>query len=108
MESEKRNDTNELTYKTERDSQTWRTDLQRPGEGVYTECGINMDTLLYFKWITNKDLCRAHGTLLNVMWQPGWEGLWGRTDTCICMAESLHCSPETITTLFISYKPIQT
>ena len=27
---------------------------------------------------------------------------WGRMDTCICMAESLHCSPETITTLFVN------
>ena len=73
----KRNDTNELTYKTERDSQTWRTNLQRPGEGVYTECGINMDTLLYLKWIINKDLCIAHGTLLNFMLQSGWEGALG-------------------------------
>ena len=32
----------------------------------------------------------------------------GRLDTCICMAESLHCSPKTITTLLISYTPIQT
>ena len=24
-------------------------------------------------------------------------------DTCICMAESLHCSPKTITTLLIRY-----
>ena len=24
-------------------------------------------------------------------------------DTCTCMAESLHCSPETITKLFIGY-----
>ena len=29
-------------------------------------------------------------------------------DTCICIAESLHCSPKTITTLLISYTPIQT
>jgi len=28
-------------------------------------------------------------------------------DTCICMAESLGCLPETITTLFISYTPLQ-
>ena len=28
-------------------------------------------------------------------------------DTCICVAESLRCSPETITTLLISYIPIQ-
>ena len=33
--------------------------------------------------------------------------VWGRMDTCICSAESLHCSPETITTLFSSYTPIQ-
>ena len=26
---------------------------------------------------------------------------------CIHMAESLHCSPETITTLLIGYTPIQ-
>ena len=32
-----------------------------------------MYTLLYSKWITNKDLRRAQGTLLRVMWQPGWE-----------------------------------
>ena len=33
-------------------------------------------------------------------------GPWGRMDTCICMAESLPCSPETITTLLINYTPI--
>ena len=49
----------------------------------------------------------AHGTLLSVMCHPGWEGSWGRMDTCICMAESLHCSRETITTLLIDYTPIQ-
>ena len=49
----------------------------------------------------------AQGTLLNVMWQPGWEGSLGRMDTCICMAESLHWSPETITTLLTGYTPIQ-
>ena len=32
-------------------------------------------------------------------------GVWGRMDTCVCMAESLHCPPETITTLLISYTP---
>ena len=30
-----------------------------------------------------------------------------RMDTCICMAESLHSSLEAITTLLISYTPIQ-
>ena len=26
-------------------------------------------------------------------------GVWGRMDTCMCLTGSLHCSPETITTL---------
>ena len=34
-------------------------------------------------------------------------GVWGRMDTCICMAESLCPSPETITTLLIGYTPTQ-
>ena len=29
--------------------------------------------------------------------------VWGRTDTCICMAESLHCLPEITSTLLMSY-----
>ena len=34
-------------------------------------------------------------------------GVWGRMDTCICIAQSLCCAPETTTTLVISYTPIQ-
>ena len=34
-------------------------------------------------------------------------GVWGRMDTRICMAESLCCSPETITTLLISCVVVQ-
>ena len=33
--------------------------------------------------------------------------VWERMDTCICMSESLHCSPEIITTLLIGYAPVQ-
>ena len=33
--------------------------------------------------------------------------VWGRMDTCICMAESLHCSPEMITALLTCYTPTQ-
>ena len=33
-------------------------------------------------------------------------GVWGKMGSCICMAESLRCSPET-TTLLISYTPVQ-
>ena len=34
-------------------------------------------------------------------------GVWGRMDTCVCMGESLCCSPKTIIMLLISYTPIQ-
>ena len=27
----------------------------------------------YSKWITNEDLLTVQGTLVHVMWQPGWE-----------------------------------
>ena len=33
-------------------------------------------------------------------------GVWGRMDTCIWMAESLGCPPETIMTLLIGYAPV--
>ena len=69
---------------------------------------MDMDTLLYLKCITNKDL-------LYSIWDydqcsvAGWmgRGVWGRMDTCICMTESLHCSSENITALLISYTPTQ-
>ena len=35
------------------------------------------------------------------------KGGWGRTDTCICMAESLCCSLENITILLIGHTPVQ-
>ena len=47
------------------------------------------------------------GTLLSVMWQPGWEGSSGRMATCTRTAESLYCSPETITTLLTGHTPVQ-
>ena len=53
-------------HKTERESQAYRMNLWLLGER--TE---GRDS--YGVWITNKDLCIAHGTLLNVMWQPGWD-----------------------------------
>ena len=63
-----------------------------------------MYTLLYLKWITNKDLLYStwNSAQCDV---PAWMGgvLWKRMDTCIYMAESLCCSLETTTTLLISY-----
>jgi len=42
------------------------------------------------------------------MWLPGWEEFGGEWIlSYIYIVESLHCSPETITTLLIGYNPIQ-
>ena len=103
----KRNDTNELMYKTERDSQTQRMNygqIGRDNQGVWA----NTYTLLYLKWITNKDLLQSMGNSAPrymAAWMGG--GCGGRMDTCICLAHSLCCPPETIRTLLISNNPIQ-
>ena len=58
-----------------------------------------MYTLLYLKWIINKNVLYSTGNSAQCG-VAAWMGRdLGRMDTCMCMAESLHCSPETITTL---------
>ena len=47
---------------------------EKRGKGIVREFGMDMYTLLYLKWITNKAYCIAQGTLLNFTWQPGWAG----------------------------------
>ena len=76
-----------------------------------------MYLLLNLKWITTKDL--LYSTENSAQCYSGsldGRGISGRMGTCICMAESLHCSPESITTLFVNrwlfvivgcYTPIQ-
>ena len=112
----KRNDTKELTEQKEtqrlshsqKENQLMVAGGSGWGEGIVRELWMDVYTLLYLKWITHRMYCVAHGTLLNVMWQPAWKGIWGRRDTRTCMAESLRCSPETITTLLIGCTPKQT
>ena len=41
-------------------------------EGIAREFGMNVYTLLCLKWTTNK-ACITQGTLLNIIWQPGWK-----------------------------------
>ena len=66
-----------------------------------------MYTLLYLKWITNKDLLYSTWNSCSVLYGSlDGRRVWGIMDTCIHMVESLHCSPETITTLLISYTSI--
>ena len=67
---------------------------------------MDMYTLLCLKWIINKDLLNSTGNCAECYVTAKWEGSLG--NTCICMAESLWCSPETITTfLLIGSTPIQ-
>ena len=47
------------------------------GEGTAREFGMDMYTPLYLKWTPNKDLLYSTGSLLSVLWQPGWEGSSG-------------------------------
>ena len=42
-----------------------------------SECGIDVYTLLFLKWIKTRTYCIVQGTLLNGMWEPGWEGSLG-------------------------------
>ena len=106
----KRNDTNELTYKTNRFTDLekepmvevagwegcgeWREEIGRLG-WTCTRCYISNG------WpkgptVYHRELCSMlRGSL-------DGRAVWGRMDTCVCMAESLHCSPGTITFL-ISY-----
>ena len=70
----------------------------------FKEFGMDMYTLQYFKWITSKDLLYSTWNAAQCYVQPGREEFGGEW---ICMAESLHCSPETIITLLTGYTPIQ-
>ena len=55
MES-KNNGTDELIYKTETESQTWKTNLWLSGgKGINWEIGTDIYTLPYIKWVTNKN-----------------------------------------------------
>ena len=82
--------------------------LQLPGrrKGIVRVFGMAMCTLLYLKWITNKDLLNRTGNSVQccVASQMGGE-LW-RMDTCVCMAESFCCPLEIITALLIFYTPV--
>ena len=62
-------------------------------------------TLLCLKLITIKDLLYSTQNSAQLLCGClNGRGVWGRMDTSICMAESLRCSPETITKcLLISY-----
>ena len=65
---------------------------------------MDMHTLPYLKWITNKDLLYSTGNSAQcylAAWMGGeFRGEWRHV---LCVAESLYRIPETVTTLLIGY-----
>ena len=104
MQNLKKHEKNELIYKIE--TYLEKEFMVAKGKGIVREFEMDRYTLLYLKWITNKDLFYRVEVLLSVTWQLDGRGVWERMDTCICMAESLCCLSETIRTLLIGYTPI--
>ena len=56
---------NESIYRTETESQTWRTDLWLPrgrgGSGMDWELGVSRCKLLHLEWISNEALLYSTG-----------------------------------------------
>ena len=60
-----------------------------------------------FKTENTQGPTAQHRELYNVMWKPGWEEIWLRIDTFVCIPESLCCPPEMVTTWLIGHTPVQ-
>ena len=67
---------------------------------------MDLYTLLYLKWITNKDLLYSTWDSAQCYMAPAWEWSLGENG-CMYMAVHLHCSPETVPTLLIGYTLIK-
>ena len=69
--------TNGLTYKKEEtpnlENKLMVARREGSGQEIVREFGMDVCTLLYLKWITNK-------ALLYSTWHPGWEGNLGEND----------------------------
>ena len=76
--------------------------LGNRGKGTLKADKSNVHTAI-FKMDSQQDPTVEHRELCSVLGgRLEGRGVWGRIDTCICLAESLCCSPETITALFVN------
>ena len=109
MRNLKRNDTHELTYKTERDSQTQRTNLwlQEGRRGEVREFGMDIYTMLYLKWINNKDLLYSTGNSAECYVAAQMSGGFGGKWIHVYIWLNPFAGPETITASLTGYTPIQ-
>ena len=108
VQSKKKSDRNELTKRKETHRFREQTyDCWR--EGTVRESGMDVDTLLDLINMENqqgpagqyREVCSmSRGS------QDG-RGVWGRRDTRTCVADCLRCAREIVTSLLMSYSPIE-
>ena len=110
MESLK-NDTNELIYKKETDSQTSKTNLWLQkgmciGGGMDWGFGIGICTLQYMEWMFNGDLLYSirNSTQYSVITYMGKES---EKKMDVCVTKSLGSRTQIITTLKINYNSLK-
>ena len=92
----KRNDANDLTYETEKNSQTQKMKLWLSGGRDIQGVWKGHVHAAVFKLDNQQGSTVQHMEPYSMLCaSPDRRGVWRRMDTCICMAESLRCSPET-------------
>ena len=69
---------------------------RKDGEGIGRELEMDLYMLLYLKWVTSKDLQYNTGNSSQCYAETWIGGEFGGEWTCVCTAESLRCSPETV------------
>ena len=66
--------------------------------------GGHVHTALFKNEKPTRTYLIAQGTLLRfLLWQPELEGSLEKMDACVCVAESLSCSPATMTSWFVNW-----
>jgi len=77
------------------------------GVRIVREFGMDMNTRLYLKWITNKDLLYSTGNSAQCYVEARMGGEFGGEWIHVCVWLFLCYLPETITSLLLYYTPIQ-
>ena len=86
---------------------TYRHGCQgKDGGRIVREFGMDIYTVLYLKWITNKDLLYSTGNSARCYMAARVGGSLGENGYTYMYGKSLCCLPETIT-LSIRYSPLQ-
>ena len=79
---------------------------QKGPAGTVRDFGEGHGHTAIFKMANQLRPAGQHMELCSMFASPDGREVWRRMDTCICMAEFHHCSPEPITTLLIGYTPM--